>query len=48
MGYKNYNDCINKFTESIIKILLICLNDSEHKIRYMVLKSLFYISKSLE
>ena len=47
-GYKNYDDCITKFTETIIKILLATLNDSEHKIRYMVLKSLFYISKSLD
>lgn len=48
MGYKNYNDCINKFTESIIKILLSCLNDSDNRTRYVVLKSLFYISKALD
>ena len=43
-----YTDCINKFTQTIIKILLSSLNDNQPKIRYMILKSLFYISKSLD
>lgn len=39
---------MDKFAPVIVQAILDCLNDSEHKIRYFSLKSLYYISKTLD
>ena len=39
---------MDKFASLIIEIILESLNESEHKVRYTALKSLYYICQALD
>ena len=47
-GIKNYTEVVDKFASLIIEIILESLNESEHKVRYTALKSLYYICQALD
>lgn len=47
-GLNNFPEGISRFSLIIVNSILECLNDSEHKVRLTALKSLYYISKTLD
>ena len=47
-GIKNYPDAVDKLSGLIIDIILTSLNETEHKIRYTALKSLYNICRALD
>lgn len=47
-GLSHFAEGLARFSLAIVSSILDCLNDSEHKIRLTALKSLYYISKTLD
>lgn len=47
-GLNNFPEGISEFSLLIVNAILECLNDGEHKVRLTALKSLYYISKTLD
>jgi hypothetical protein len=47
-GLITFQEGLSKFETVIVTSILDCLNDGEHKIRLTALKSLYYISKTLD
>lgn len=47
-GIQNFPEGVSKFAHVIVTAILDCLNESEHKVRWTSLKSLYYISKTLD
>ena len=47
-GLKNFPEGTSKFAPIVVSATLGCLNESEHKVRMTALKSLYYITKTLD
>ena len=47
-GLSNFPEGVSRFSPLIVNAILDCLNDGEHKVRLTALKSLYYISKTLD
>lgn len=47
-GFKNYDDEAARFIHRLVPPILDCFNDTEQKIRFNSIKSLFFICKAME